>query len=43
MGYVGAQNVPEMWEKGRLALVTERGAQEISPHDIMLPGPKRGP
>ncbi len=43
MGYVGARTIPEMWDKGRLALVTERGAQEISPHDIMLPGPKRGP
>jgi IMP dehydrogenase len=43
MGYVGARTIPEMWEKGRLALVTERGAQEISPHDIMLPGSKRGP
>ena len=43
MGYVGARTIPEMWEKARFALVTERGAQEISPHDIMLPGPKRGP
>ena len=43
MGYVGARTIPEMWEKGRFALVTERGAQEISPHDIMLPGSKRGP
>jgi IMP dehydrogenase len=43
MGYVGARTIPEMWEKGKLALVTERGAQEISPHDIMLPGSKRGP
>ncbi|MCW3978403.1 MAG: IMP dehydrogenase [Candidatus Bathyarchaeota archaeon] len=40
MGYVGAETIPEMWEKARLALVTERGAQEISPHDIMLPGPR---
>ncbi len=40
MGYVGARTIPEMWEKARLALVTERGAQEISPHDIMLPGPR---
>lgn len=40
MGYVGAKTIPEMWEKARLALVTERGAQEISPHDIMLPGPR---
>jgi IMP dehydrogenase len=43
MGYVGAPTIPDMWERARLALVTERGAQEISPHDIMLPGPKRGP
>ena len=43
MGYVGARTILEMWDKGRLALVTERGAKEISPHDIMLPGPKRGP
>jgi IMP dehydrogenase len=40
MGYVGAGTIPEMSEKARLALVTERGAQEISPHDIMLPGPR---
>jgi IMP dehydrogenase len=40
MGYVGARTIPEMSEKARLALVTERGAQEISPHDIMLPGPR---
>ncbi len=40
IGYVGARTIPEMWEKARLALVTERGAQEISPHDIMLPGPR---
>ncbi len=40
MGYVGARTIPEMWEKAKLALVTERGAQEISPHDILLPGPR---
>ena len=43
MGYVGARTIPEMWEKARLALVTERGSQEIGPHDIMLPGPTRKP
>jgi IMP dehydrogenase len=43
MGYVGARTVPEMWVKARLALVTERGAKEIAPHDILLPGPNREP
>jgi len=42
MGYVGARTIPEMHEKARLALVTEQGAKELTPHDIMLPGPKRG-
>lgn len=41
MGYVGAKTIPEMSEKSKLALVTERGAAEISPHDILLPGPNR--
>ena len=43
MGYIGAETIPEMWEKSRLALVTERGAQEIAPHDILRPGPDRSP
>jgi len=38
MGYVGARTIPEMWEKAKFALVTERGAEEIKPHDILLPG-----
>jgi IMP dehydrogenase len=38
MGYVGALNVQEMWEKAKLALITERGADEMKPHDILLPG-----
>jgi IMP dehydrogenase len=41
MGYVGAATISEMWEKANLALVTERGAQEVAPHDIMRPGPNR--
>lgn len=41
MGYVGARTIPEMWEKAKLALVTERGSEEIKPHDILLPGSKR--
>jgi IMP dehydrogenase len=43
MGYIGARTIPEIWEKARLALVTERGAKEIAPHDIMMPGPTREP
>ncbi len=43
MGYVGAENIPQMWEKARLALVTERGAEELRPHDILLPGSGRTP
>ena len=43
MGYVGARNIPEIWDKAKLALITERGAKEIAPHDIMRPGPHREP
>ena len=43
MGYVGAETIRDMWEKAKLAKVTERGSTEINPHDIMLPGPKGGP
>ena len=39
MGYVGASTIPEMWEKATLALITEHGAQEAAPHDILRPGP----
>jgi IMP dehydrogenase len=41
MGYVGASNISEMWSNAKLAKITERGFQEISPHDIMMPGPNR--
>jgi IMP dehydrogenase len=41
MGYIGASDIQQMWERSRLALVTERGYQEIAPHDIMMPGPNR--
>ncbi len=41
MGYIGAADIPQMWEKARLALVTERGYQEIAPHDVIMPGPNR--
>jgi IMP dehydrogenase len=41
MGYIGAFTIPEMWEKAKLALVTESGAKEAAPHDILRPGPGR--
>jgi IMP dehydrogenase len=41
MGYVGAATIPDVWTKAKLALVTERGAQEAAPHDIFRPGPSR--
>jgi IMP dehydrogenase len=41
MGYIGAATVPDIWDKARLALVTERGASEAGPHDIYRPGPSR--
>ncbi len=36
MGYIGARNIPECWEKARLALVTVLGRKEIEPHSIRL-------
>ncbi len=41
MGYVGSENITELWEKARLALVTSQGSQEMSPHDIITPGQNR--
>jgi IMP dehydrogenase len=41
MGYVGAFTIPEMWEQAILALITESGAKEAAPHDILRPGPGR--
>jgi len=41
MGYVGAATIPEVWEKAKLALITEHGARDAAPHDIFRPGPNR--
>ncbi len=38
MGYAGAQNILELWEKAKLAFITPAGSKELSPHDIFLPG-----
>jgi IMP dehydrogenase len=41
MGFVGAATIPDIWEKAKLALVTDSGAKEAAPHDIFRPGPSR--
>jgi IMP dehydrogenase len=41
MGYLGASTIPEVWEKAKLALITEHGARDAAPHDIFRPGPSR--
>lgn len=35
LGYAGAGNIREAWEKGRLAKITPIGSMEIKPHDIL--------
>ncbi len=37
MGYVGAKNIPEMWNKARFAYVPPQGISELRPHDIFIP------
>jgi IMP dehydrogenase len=37
MGYAGARNIRELWEKARFEFLTPLGAQETKPHDVLLP------
>jgi IMP dehydrogenase len=37
MGYSGARTIHELWEKARLAGITNSGAEEARPHDVLLP------
>jgi len=37
MGYAGARNIKELWEKAKFALITPAGQNETRPHDILLP------
>ena len=37
MGYAGAKNIRELWEKARFAILTPAGTEETKPHDILLP------
>ena len=36
MGYVGAANIPELWEKARFIRITSAGLRESHPHDVIL-------
>ncbi len=40
MGYAGANNIRDMWEKARVAFVTPLGLNESKPHDIIIPQQK---
>jgi IMP dehydrogenase len=35
MGYIGAMNIHEAWEKGSFNLVTSLGWTEVAPHDLL--------
>jgi len=37
MGYAGAADIRELWEKARLAALSPSGVEEARPHDILLP------
>jgi IMP dehydrogenase len=37
MGYAGASNIQELWHKARLVALSQYGAEESRPHDIILP------
>ena len=36
MGYIGARNIRELWEKARFVRVTGAGIRESHPHDIII-------
>ncbi|CAB4920278.1 unannotated protein [freshwater metagenome] len=36
MGYSGAQNVPELHERGRFVRITSAGLRESHPHDVQM-------
>jgi IMP dehydrogenase len=36
MGYSGAANIPEMWEKARFVRITSSGMTESHPHDLLI-------
>jgi len=36
MGYCGAENIKEMWEKARFVRITSSGMTESHPHDLLI-------
>jgi IMP dehydrogenase len=36
MGYVGAETIPELQEKGKFVRITAAGLRESHPHDIQM-------
>jgi inosine-5'-monophosphate dehydrogenase (EC 1.1.1.205) len=36
MGYCGARNLQELWEKGRFVRITASGLRESHPHDVQI-------
>jgi len=38
MGYAGARDISELWEKAQFAVMSAAGVEEAKPHDILLPG-----
>ncbi|MEM2289488.1 MAG: IMP dehydrogenase [Candidatus Hadarchaeales archaeon] len=42
MGYAGARNIRELWEKAKFQFLTPLGAQETRPHDVLLPSEALG-
>jgi IMP dehydrogenase len=38
MGYAGASNIAELWEKAEFTVMSAAGMEEAKPHDILLPG-----
>ncbi len=42
MGYAGAKNIPELWEKAKFGYLTQVGTQETRPHDVLLPSESWG-
>ncbi len=34
LGYAGAKSIRDMWEKAKVAVITEQGAGEIRPHSV---------
>ena len=36
MGYCGATNIPELWEKARFIRITAAGLKESHVHDVII-------